>query len=233
MTIRQSVTVAFSLATVVGVTAALAQKPIEPTESRRGKPGARALNDGQRTIRLTLGVGDGSSNPWSGRVTLSEGSLVAVEGQRFREGDATVGDDGWKARSLPIRKAAAKKAAAKKASTAPTTGPGTVGAMITPTIVDVTVLAPTSATLRVTTEQGDFDVPLNDTIDGKPLSRLNGRVSAQLIPTAVPLVADTTDDDFPSAVLGSDGSAWVVYVAHTPFGPDALSAFEERPRDFS
>lgn len=229
MPMNRSVTLALSLAAIVGATA-LAQRPGGPEPSPRQAPGQRALNISQQTVRLTLGLGDAGTKPWGGRVSLDEGELIAVEGQRFREGDATVGRDSWKARSLPIRKAVAKKAAAKKVQNS---GPGTSGVAITPTIVDVTILAPTTATLRVQTEQGDFQFPLKDLLDGRPKHAMEGRVEAQLTPTAVPLVTDATEDDFPAAVMGSDGSAWVVYVAHAHFGPDASTAFDARPKDFS
>ena len=72
----------------------------------------RALRADVVAVRLTLGVDDAGPQAWDGTVTIDQGEIVALEGARFRAGDALTGPDSWKARSTATPKAAAKLKAA-------------------------------------------------------------------------------------------------------------------------
>src|SRR5262249_5420377 len=140
----------------------------------------RALRADAVGIRLMLGVGDAEPQAWDGKVTIDQGEIVALEGARFRAGDAVTGPDSWKARTTAATKAFAKGAAnpaAKKGNFAPKGGAGkkgglakkaggagafgfNAGAAVTPTALVVQVKAPETATLTITTEQGRATIAL-------------------------------------------------------------------------
>ena len=43
----------------------------------------------------------------------------------------------------------------------------------------------------------------------------DGAAAVRLVTTAVPLTDDKTEDDFPAAAYGPDGTLWVAYIAYT------------------
>jgi hypothetical protein len=194
---------------------------------------ARALDPSVTAVRLLLGVGDGASQPWGGRVKLDRGEVLGVDGWRFREGDQVNGRDAWKARSLPIRKAAGKAVLPAPASKTLASGPSTFGAAFTPTGVVVSMKAPDDATLTVETDRGNFEVKLDDLRRGSPREFLDGKAVAQRVPPSVPLVEGPDQEDYPAAVGDGQGGAWLVYVTHKPNGPVISAALEVAPKDFS
>lgn len=208
----------------------------------RGATPTHPLDSQETAIRLLLGVGDDQSRPWNGHVTLDEGTIVAVEGWRFREGDSVTGAAAWKSRSLPIRKTAAKKTQPKKKTITPPkierNGPGNSGPPITPTGVIVRLKARPEAKLTVVTDQGTDVIPLSDLVsadphDVRPRRYLSGRIEAEVVPSHAPLAATPAQEDFPAAVSDGKAGAWVAYVAHEPRGPDTLEALTERPASFA
>src|SRR4029077_518981 len=56
---------------------------------------------------------------------------------------------------------------------------------------------------------------LKDVLAGKPESIFNGRGVVRLISTAMPVVTAQTEDDFPAACYGPDGTLWVAYISYT------------------
>ncbi|MFO0950311.1 MAG: hypothetical protein U0835_04010, partial [Isosphaeraceae bacterium] len=231
-----------SAAVMLGASAVTAQREAGPVEGAVSGPvkteTVRALDPEETTVRLMLGLGDPAPRVWSGRVKVDQGEVVGVDGGRFHAGDRVSGRDAWEARSVLVRKVAAKKAAAKKKANAnaaakPSGGPGTDGPGVAPNLITVRLKAPRDATLEVTTDQGEFRVPLADLAGGAPVLRLNNRVAVQRVPAWAPLVDGEGQDDFPAAASDGLGGAWVVYVEHRPKGPDALAAYTARPKDFS
>src|SRR6516225_5290632 len=88
------------------------QAPAPPPASGDDAAGEiRTLRADAVAVRLMLGVGDSEPQPWDGKVTIDQGEIVALEGARFRAGDAVTGPDSWKARSTAVQKAAGKGAA--------------------------------------------------------------------------------------------------------------------------
>ena len=186
---------------------------------------------------MLLGIGDDTPQDWSGRVMVDKGEVVAVEGVRFREGDAVTGRDAWKARSCLVRKAATKKAAAKaarkaarRAAAGRPTGPSTVGASVFPNAVVVTIKDGAGATLSVETANGRFQAPLDRLADGSTLTLLDGRVAVQRVFPHAPLVEAPRQQDFPAAAADGKDGAWVVYVEHAPRGPDLLPSLDRAPQ---
>src|SRR4051812_26891683 len=100
MRTRQWQAVVLTWLGVLGASAVSAQRDEAPP---------RRLDPDAITVRLLLGVGDGQTQTWSGKVTLDKGEVLGVEGYRFRKGDRVTGRDSWVAESRLIRKEAAKK----------------------------------------------------------------------------------------------------------------------------
>jgi hypothetical protein len=192
--------------------------------------GTRPLDPDVLSVRLLLGVGDERVDRWDGRVSIDRGEVVAVDGYRFRAGDATDGRAAWKAKSHLIRKGGPAKAVRAKIVAK---GPSTFGPEVAPNGVVVDLKAAGDATLSVETSQGQFRVPLADLADGGMRRHLDGRVIAQRVPPRAPIAGGPDAEDFPAAAADPKGGAWVAYVVHKPFGPEVLESFTEPPKSFA
>ncbi len=210
---------------VIGVSAVQAQKQEAST--------SQALDPDVTVVRLLLGIGDAQTRTWSGKVRLDQGEVLGVEGYRFRKGDKVVGRDAWEAQSRLIRKAPPKKAVMKAQAPQKASGPSTFGAQVTANGVLVSLKAPKDATLTVSTERGEFRVPLAELTDGRPRSYLEGAAQAQRVPAYAALVEGEFQQDFPAASADGKGNVWVVYVEHKPRGPEVLEAFTTRPKNLA
>ena len=229
MDIRRLFVVLASVFAVLGVSVSMAQKAPD------GAP-PPPLDSSVVAVRLLLGIGDAAPQDWSGRVSVDLGEVVAVEGVRFREGDLVSGRDSWQSRSRLIRKGAGKKAAAKQQAIPKAgSGPGTVGANVSPNGVVVSLKGAERAALTVETAQGKFSVPVDRLADGSVVSLLNDRVRVQRVFAHATLLEAPGQQDFPAAApADSDGGsgAWVVYVHHESRGPEMLPALTDRPESF-
>ena len=206
------------------------------TQQRRGdsEPNSfelRTLDPEVVSVRLLLGVGDVDVRSWDGRVRLDKGEIRGIEGYRFRKGDRIEGRDSWKAVSRLIRKGIPKKAAVPKKQIAPSTN--TFGAAVVPNGVIVSLKAPGEAILTVETPRGEIQIALSDLADGSPKRYLDGKVEAQIVATAAPLIDTDEQEDFPAAIGDREGGVWIAYVVHSPFGPEVLESFNERPKSFA
>ncbi len=101
-----------------------------------------------------------------------------------------------------------------------------------PNGVFVALKAPEDATLSVETKQGNFEIKLADLTTGAARDYLEGKVVAQVVPTAVALYDGADQEDFPAAAADAQGNSWVVFLNHTARGPDRLLPLTERPKKF-
>src|SRR5262249_17679236 len=58
-------------------------------------------------------------------------------------------------------------------------------------------------------------VALKDVLTGKPVALWDGAARVRLVTTATRITDGKTEDDFPAACYGPDGTLWVAYVAYT------------------
>ncbi|MFO0908568.1 MAG: hypothetical protein U0794_09425 [Isosphaeraceae bacterium] len=170
----RTIAVGLSSLVVLGATLGFAQRAaeeaaLEPTYASEA-PGLDRLDPNVIAVRLLLGETDNAPRSWSGRVKLDRGEILAVEGGRFRKGDAVQGRDAWTARSLVIRKTAAKAAAKKKANVSNPAigGPGNSGRTVVPTVVTVSLRAPADSTLEVETESARFAILSANSVTSAP-----------------------------------------------------------------
>jgi hypothetical protein len=211
----------------------------------------RSLRPDAIAVRLFLGVGDNEPQGWDGTVALDQGEILGLEGWRLRAGDAVTGPNAWKARSMVLLKAAGKGAFAKGKGGAGkkgggfakggfakkgalATGPfvGNLGPAVGPAGLIVQVNAPATATLSLSTTQGNATIPLAELASGAPRSVLGGRIEARRVPVHATLTATAGQEDFPAAASDGRDGAWVAYVDHQPRGPAVAPVLAQEPQDF-
>jgi hypothetical protein len=61
---------------------------------------------------------------------------------------------------------------------------------------------------------GKVNVPLKEVLAGKAKVLWNGAAVVRLISTASPVATGKTEDDFPAACYGPDGTLWVAYIGY-------------------
>jgi hypothetical protein len=178
-------------------------------------------------VLIELGLKDADARSWSGRATVSGATVVHREGYRFRKGDNLVEPDAWEASShAPIR-------------TPPNQPPqvtlepfAAVGIVLH--LADVKPDA--TLTLNVSDRKIENEkVALKDVLAGKPHAIQEGRAVVRLVTTATPVVTDKTEDDFPAACYGPDGTLWVAYISYTVKEDSRrieAPNLKEQPKDF-
>jgi hypothetical protein len=157
-------------------------------------------------VLIELGRKDKVTTKWNGRAVVTGAKVVHREGYRFRPADKLTAEGGWEASSRrPIRLPPRNPALAR------TEGIDTVGVVLH--------LADVAGDARVTLTSTDAKrskavVPLADVLAGKPAAVWGGAAVVRLVSTAVPLTTGKTEDDFPAAAYGPDGTLWVVYISY-------------------
>ncbi|HEV3259005.1 MAG TPA: hypothetical protein VG013_19190 [Gemmataceae bacterium] len=158
-------------------------------------------------VLIEIGLKDSKPTSWSGRAKVSGANVVHREGYRFRDGDRLVGSDAWQASSrrpiaLPPRNPAV----------AIMEGIATVGVVLH--------LSDVQPDASITLDAGDRKsdkavVPLKDVLAGRTRRVWDGDAAVRLVSTAMPLVTAKTEDDFPAAAYGPDGTLWLAYISYT------------------
>jgi len=178
-------------------------------------------------ILLEMGLKDIKPTSWSGQATVTGAKVVRREGYRFRSGDKLLDSDGWQAGShRPIRLPPQSLALAALERTA------TIGV-----VLHLTDLQP-EATLTLSIKDQEIDklqVSLKEVIAGRAQPLQGGRLAVRLLSTATPVVTDKTEDDFPAACYGPDGTLWVAYISYTVKEERRrieAPQLTEQPRDF-
>jgi hypothetical protein len=167
--------------------------------ANRAKPGKATS-----AILLEFGVRDANVRDWSGKIGVSGATVLRREGYRFRETDKLVGDDGWQASShRAIRGAKGNPVVAKIEPIA------SVGVVYQ--LQDVQ----SEAKLTIALAGGEkAEVKVADVLAGKAQQLFGGDALARLVSAAEPVAVGKTEDDFPAAAYGPDGTLWVAYVAY-------------------
>ncbi|MCS6852513.1 MAG: hypothetical protein NZ700_15240 [Gemmataceae bacterium] len=191
--------------------------------------GRASLETPPTAVLLELGLKDTTAKDWSGQATVTGAKVVRREGYRFRKGDALVEPDGWQASShRPIR------------------GPGVMpkGVAIIPEriaavgiVLHLTDIQP-QASLTVRIKDAALppaEVPLKDVLAGQRVALWNGQGVVRRVSSAMPLVTERTEDDFPAAAYGPDGTLWLAYISyHVKDESRRIEApqLTEQPTDF-
>lgn len=193
------------------------QEPVDPLAA---KPPVR-IDPSAVAVRILLGRGDTRPTPWDGSLEVTDGSLLRVEGWRFRQMDQLTGPASWKASSRRQLPAAGQRANAN-------------GPPMTPNGVIATLSGGPQMEVRVTTPRGEFRFKPDQLAPGAPTVLLDGAASAERVYPDFPLTAAGTEDDFPAAAAARDGSVWTAYVAYRYGQPELPFArqLNKEPENF-
>lgn len=177
------------------------QQPLFPyldwaKEAPAGKP--------TTAIVLEFGLNDAGARDWSGSATVAGAKVVHREGYRFRKEDKLAAPNGWEASShRPMRAPPGKPGVTKLEPVA------SVGVVLH--LQDVQP----DAKVAITLKDGEKAVaPLADVLAAKPHTLWKGAASVRLITTAQAIADGPTEDDYPAAAYGPDGTLWVAYVSY-------------------
>jgi hypothetical protein len=169
-----------------------------------GGQGATGSAAGRRRHR------DGPQGPQArelaGRAAVTGARVVRREGYRFHAGDALVGADGWRAWSYRVKVPRGRPWLRALEGVSP------VGVVLHLADVreDATlVLEPRGPGLARAV------VPLQGVLEGRPARLWKGQVTVRRVSTATPVPSGKTEDDFPAAAYGPDGTLWVAYISYT------------------
>jgi hypothetical protein len=160
-----------------------------------------------RAILIEMGLKDAKPASWSGRTTVVGAKVVHREGYRFRTGDKLIEPDAWEASShRPIR--------------VPKGQPAILKVMGLDHVGVVLHLADIQADAKLTVHSQDPErkaaqVSLKEVLAGESQKIWGGSAVVRLISTATPVVTAKTEDDFPAAAYGPDGTLWVAYISYT------------------
>ena len=172
-------------------------------------------------VLISLGLTDTISTVWDGSVQIQDGMLLALIGREFRVGDVIHSPNRWQASSRPGFVIAKRLMYEQYFST-----PEELQ-ILEPSFYAFLDSGPATQ-LTVDTEQGMFDIRVSDLAVGETKTYLGGRASAQrtVFPrllgraTRGPDFVRRTDHDYPSVVIGSDGSLWASWQAYTHEGDE-------------
>jgi hypothetical protein len=221
---RRSLFLAPACCVLVALAALNAQKPADKLLVLQWAAKAPAETP-PVAVLIEMGLTDKTPTAWNGRAAVTGAKVVHREGYRFRKEDQ-LGDDGaWKASSRrPIR------VPPKNPVVAANQGIAAIGIVLHLTDLkdDASVQLDAKDDLKAT-------VPLKDVLDGKPKTIWDGAARVRRVSASTPVVANKTEDDFPAACYGPDGTLWVAYISYTVrdegrrIEPEQL---KEQPADF-
>jgi hypothetical protein len=156
-------------------------------------------------VLIEMGMKDPRPADWPGRAQVRGAKVVHREGYRFRREDKLLEPDGWQAASHRGLRVPPGYPEISKME-----GLATVGVVLH--LAEVK----DGATLTVRRKDGEkAEVPLKDVLTGRPYQLWGGRAVVRLVSTASPVAVGDTEDDFPAACYGPDGTLWVAYTSYT------------------
>jgi hypothetical protein len=197
----------------------VAPLPDDGPGPREGQP--VAMPPGLIGLEIAFGLDETRRAEWTGEIKVSEGRVAELEVLRSGPG-ARVEGTRFTLESAKVKKAAQqkkKKAQAKKKQGADAIGP----------VLRVSLDAPPSAKVTLATDRGNVEFAPADLTRGKPQRFLDGEVSVERQDAAVRLTGRGTEDDYPVAAKGADGSIWLAYVEYHA-GSGGLESSGRQPK---
>jgi hypothetical protein len=175
-------------------------------------------------VLIEFGLKDTEPTAHEGHFSVKGARVVRSEGYRFRSTDKFTKPDTWLASShQPLRRPPRRPDLAKADKIA------TVGI-----VVHLTTVRP-GAELIVHPHSADLKneiVPLEDVLEGKSYPFWNGNAVVRRVSAATQVNEAGTEDDFPAAAHGPDGTLWVAYISYNPHGVQSELPLNKQPADF-
>jgi hypothetical protein len=217
-----------SATAALGVMAAVTALALQNSEtSFPALDWAKAAKPGKATTALVLefGLRDDNVRDWSGKAELRGGTVVHREGYRFRSEDKLVGKNGWEAKSHRAIRGAKGNPVIGKIEPIATVG----------VVYHLQDIRPDAKFAVELTGGEKAEVNLAEVLSGKTQQLFGGDAVARLITRAEPVAVGDTEDDFPAAAYGPDGTLWVAYVAYQVLDNERRiesAPLPEQPADF-
>jgi len=203
--------------------------------SEKKKPGLLLLDWANRgskerppaAVLIEMGTKDKEPEKWSGRAVVHGAKVVHREGYRFRPDDKLSDPDRWEASSHRGLRVPPRNPAVARME-----GIATVGVVLH--LSDIQ----DDASLSITTAREGAEkaeVKLKDVLAGHTQELWGGKGRVRLVTTAKPLTSGKTEDDFPAAAYGPDGTLWVAYISYKLRDESRRieqKDFKEQPGDF-
>ncbi|HEY7424485.1 MAG TPA: hypothetical protein VH682_09675 [Gemmataceae bacterium] len=178
-------------------------------------------------VLIELGVKDKTPEKWSGRAIVNGAKVMHREGYRFRTEDKLHDKDRWEASSHRGLRVPPRNPAVARME-----GIATVGIVLH--LSDIK----DDANLTVESSHEGAEkatVALKDVLAGRTQELWEGQARVRLITMATPLTSGKTEDDFPTAAYGPDGTLWVAYISYRVRDECRRieqQSFKEQPADF-
>jgi hypothetical protein len=180
-----------------------------------------------RAILIEMGLKDVKARDWSGHAIINGAKVVHREGYRFRKEDKLTDPDGWAAGSHRGMRVPPKQPQVSKMEPIATVG----------VVLHLTEVTPDA---KLTVELADkatakLVIPLKEVLAGVTVPLWNGEAEVRLVSTATPVVTGPTEDDFPAAAYGPDGTLWLAYNSYTLRDENRrieAPQFKEQPENF-
>jgi len=172
-------------------------------------------------FRILLGVGDKEPSVWDGKISLSGGRIISIQGWRFAGSDSSDYQSSWRAstrRGLPPVGARAQ---------------GAQGPVLENGVIVGATLDAAGAAFSVETVQGNFSFSAEEAPYGEIRPALNGRVLIDRVPNTLQLTTSDEEQDFPAAAQTEDEvyASFVEFV-HGDRSKVIEGQFREAPKDF-
>jgi hypothetical protein len=170
------------------------------------------------SLRIRFGMKDKEGQDWSGKLEMSEGSVLSIRGWRWMPGDNAKGKE-W---TIATRRGTPQSAAERKRVAAGNKLPVRDNGLIA-TLADAKV----DTTITFTAKPGNTSFKVSDVPYGKPHVALDGNLIVERVPTATELATSLEDEDYPAIARGKDGTLFVAYLSFK-HGTD-FQGVRERP----
>jgi hypothetical protein len=157
------------------------------------------------SLLVEVGLKDDKPTAHAHRASLTGAKVIHREGYRFREGDKLTDPDGWEVSTHNALRAPRGQPAVVRME-----GIATIGVVLH--LSDLTDDA--ALTIQPREKDEKTTVALKDVLSGQTKTLFDGTVSVRRITTTTALTTGKTEDDFPAAAYGPDGTLWVAYISY-------------------
>src|SRR5205814_1433492 len=96
----------FALCILLGVSAGIGRL-VQGEEAKSTRP--IPITPSTVGVRIMFGLQDTQPTPWDGSLAVTSGSVTRLEGWRFRQTDAIIGNSGWRASTRRLQANAAQQ----------------------------------------------------------------------------------------------------------------------------
>ncbi|MBI1897877.1 MAG: hypothetical protein HYS04_15305 [Acidobacteria bacterium] len=166
-----------------------------------------AKEEGAMAVRLMFGVKTTRPMTWDGQLRLDRGRVLRSAGVYFEGEDAITGPGSWSLTSRATRYADSRT---PRGYDPVHTSPWE----LIPNGIVAVLEAPREARVEVNTASGNFGFELKQLGLGRPLSFLNGEVTAELLPPTVELTLQEGYNDYPALALDARGEPWSSWISY-------------------